>query len=113
MITAQKYIKDNLNSRVPTTEITSAISSLGIEEGTELNESLQERFDAIWSEFNLSEEFDIKSVFTTLKEFNLNLKTSTDEEFIDKIEVIKKTTGYLGYERLEEVTKEELEKIKN
>lgn len=112
MITAQKYIKDNLNSRVPTTEITSAISSLGIEEGTELNESLQERFDAIWSEFNLSEEFDIKSVFTTLKEFNLNLKTSTDEEFIDKIEVIKKTTGYLGYERLEEVTKEELEKIK-
>ena len=112
MITAQKYIKDNLNSRVPTTEITSAISSLGIEEGTELNESLQERFDAIWSEFNLSEEFDIKSVFNTLKEFNLNLKTSTDEEFIDKIEVIKKTTGYLGYERLEEVTKEELEKIK-
>ena len=112
MITAQKYIKDNLNSRVPTTEITSAISSLGIEEGTELNESLQERFDAIWSEFNLSEEFDIKSVFTTLKEFNLNLKTSTDEEFIDKIEVIKKTANYLGYERLEEVTKEELEKIK-
>jgi hypothetical protein len=112
MITVQKYIKDNLSSGVPTTEITAAISSLGIEESTGLNESLQERFDAIWSEFNLSEEFDIKNVFTTLKEFNLNLKTSTDEEFIDKIEVIKKTTGYLGYERLEEVTKEELEKIK-
>ena len=62
--------------------------------------------------FSLSEEFDIKNVFTVLKEFNLNLKTSTDEEFIDKIEAIKKTTGYLGYERLEEVTKEELEKIK-
>ena len=112
MITVQKYIKDNLSTGVPTTEITSAISSLGIEESTELNESLQERFDALWSEFSLSEEFDIKNVFTVLKEFNLNLKTSTDEEFIDKIEVIKKTTGYLGYERLEEVTKEELEKIK-
>ena len=112
MITAQKYIKDNLSTGVPTTEITSSISSLGIKESTELNESLQERFDAIWSEFNLSEEFDIKNVFTTLKEFNLNLKTSTDEEFIDKIEVIKKTANYLGYERLEEVTKEELEKIK-
>ena len=112
MITVQKYIKDNLSTGVPTTEITSAISSLGIEESTELNESLQERFDALWSEFSLSEEFDIKNVFTVLKEFNLNLKTSTDEEFIDKIEVIKKTASYLGYERLEEVTKEELEKIK-
>jgi hypothetical protein len=112
MITAQKYIKERLSSEVSTTEITSSISSLGIEENTELNESLQERFDAIWSEFSLSEEFDIKNVFTVLKEFNLNLKTSTDEEFIDKIETIKKTTGYLGYERLEEVTKEELEKIK-
>merc|ERR1711893_261476 len=112
MITIQEYVKKRIGSEDLATEMISTISYLGVDENTELDQSLEERLDTIWEEFKISEKFDIKNVFFLFKECGLNLKTQTDEEFVDKIEGTKKTIQYLGYEDIQEVTKEELEKIK-
>lgn len=42
MITVQKFIKDNLNSGVPTTEITSAIFNKSKDEKTQIRKSYLE-----------------------------------------------------------------------
>ena len=106
---AFEYLKNKISQDEGTLE--RAVSSIGIANDS-LSSEEQERLDSLIEEFDINESTNIEQVFEILKAFGLAINADSDEAFIDKIEGIKKAIQYFGYENIQEVTKEELEKIK-
>ena len=107
---AFEYLKNKISQDEGTLE--RALSSIGIANDSLLLSEEQERLDSLIEEFDINESTNIEQVFEILKAFGLAINADSDEAFIDKIEGIKKAIQYFGYENIQEVTKEELEKIK-
>ena len=105
-----EYFKNKISQDEGTLE--RALSSIGIANDSLLLSEEQERLDSLIEEFDINESTDIEQVFEILKAFGLAINADSDEAFIDKIEGIKKAMQCFGYENIQEVTKEELEKIK-
>ncbi|WPX96889.1 hypothetical protein [Candidatus Bandiella euplotis] len=83
---------------------------------TEYNEAIEERLDAIFDSFDLNnnvrEEEDLVNILKFCKDFNLNIKSQTDEELLDAIEIINELIKVHSCKAIVEITLKELIKIK-
>jgi len=115
MITAQEYIKRKLTIEADSSKINEALLLINIINDEELSESLEERFDAILSELNLESKVgnleELENAFKLCKEFNINIKEQSDDEFLDSIEIINLILGTHNYKDISYVTANELSKI--
>ena len=88
----QEKIKSIIAADNTEGKIINAISFLGITVEDEGSESIEERVDAMLSEFNLASKIvdwkELENAFKLFKEFNLNIKEQSDDEFLDSIEII-------------------------
>ena len=111
----QEYIKRKLNIEADSSKINEALLLINIVSDEELNESLEERFDAILSELNLESKVgnleELENAFKLCKEFNINIKEQSDDEFLDSIEIINLILGTHNYKDISYVTANELSKI--
>ena len=115
MITAQEYIKRKLTIEADSSKINEALLLINIVNDEELSESLEERFDAILSELNLESKIanmeELNNALKLCKEFNINIKEQSDDEFLDSIEIINLILRAHNYKDISYVTTKELSKI--
>ena len=105
-------------------EIIGKISALELAQSDELNESIKERLEAIYEEFGVSgnnnsiTEEKLLSIFEVGSTFGIRLKSQTDDEVMEKLEIINLFGKLHGYDldlttgRGDVINNTELNKIK-
>jgi hypothetical protein len=111
----QEKIKSIIAADNTEGKIINAILLLGITVEDEGSESIEERLDVMLSEFNLASKVvdwkGLENAFKLFKEFNLNIKEQSDNEFLDSIEIINLILKIHHYQDIGYVTAKELSKI--
>ncbi|MFQ3307763.1 MAG: hypothetical protein ACI8ZF_001027, partial [Candidatus Midichloriaceae bacterium] len=85
-------------------EITGKMSDLGLAGSDELNESIKERLEAIYEGFgvrgnnNSITEEELLSILEVSSSFGIKLKSQTDDEVMEKLEIINLFTKVHGYD---------------
>ena len=105
-------------------EIIAKMSALELAQSDELNESIKERLEAIYEEFgvrgnnkSITEE-ELLSIYEVGSTFGIKLKSQTDDEVMDKLEIINLFSKVHGYDlsltagRGDVINNAELNKIK-
>ncbi|WHA05648.1 hypothetical protein N3Z17_07355 (plasmid) [Candidatus Bandiella numerosa] len=111
----QEKIKSIITADNTEEKIINTILLLGLTVEDEASESIEERVDVMLSEFNLASKVvdwkELENAFKLFKEFNLNIKEQSDDEFLDSIEIINLILKNHRYQNISCVTAKELYKI--
>ena len=124
-----EYIKDQFDIDIEKSsiraEIIAKMSVLELAQSDDLNESIKERLNAIYEEFGVSgnnnsiTEEKLLSIFEVGSTFGIRLKSQTDDEVMEKLEIINLFGKLHGYDldlttgRGDIINSSEFDKIKS
>lgn len=91
------------------------LKGLTLNGDSNLEASIEERIDAIFSTFNIDlagiGEEQLTQVFKLIKEINLGERTLSDNQFLEKVNIILKLIEIHGFDSIEDISKEDLSKL--
>ena len=96
-----------------TLEEISEVGAIGLSVDEEATDSIQERLDVLWYRFSPSSSEELQTLVFVLKQFGVNFHTQTDDQFLDKLEIIQTFINVHGFENIFAVTSKALQKLAN
>lgn len=92
------------------------LQALSLQGDNEVTESLEERIDTILSRFNLDlgniDEEQMVQAFNLLHDINLGVEKLSDDEFLNKLDVVSQILETHGIVGIERISKDDLVKLK-
>ena len=96
-----------------TLEKISEVGAIGLNVDEEASDSIQERLDVLWYRFSPSSFEELQTLVFVLKQFGVHFQTQTDDQFLNKLEIIQTFINVHGFENIFAVTSKALQKLVN